>query len=636
MKQIFTILATLLLALSVNAQQKQNLKVLYVGGSADWETKTEEQIAQRCAAFESYLKTYFTEVKTVMATQYSSTMSAGYDVTVFDSNLPYVRPRTTGKDKKGETKYYGGISTVTEDFAYPAILIANAAEAIGRGIGTKTDWYCLCLDAHAHHTNLNHAIFKGPFEVNIVQQERPTPPDAFHYHYFYDGIMPKTLPMWQVQTKGYETDKGFRIGMVARPWGFTDSPDAESISSGVCAKTLDAVAIGRHGNFFFWGFSASPEYMTPQAKQVFANAVVYTASLKGQKIIARKYYDRAATREYVKELTYLASEAGYQESKKSGEAWYNQMFSLKTAAQAKKEKGEPLTKEDESYLNMQLQKDETDYNEYLKKRMRNGYYEMFKGDPKAFHKYMKENTPYLYGAAMFYQYLVDEDVKSLKVANNDVALLDKAITLLEKGKEMEKAQRILDRYTLCTFTKPEQWRKWFNENKSRIFFTESGGWVFMVNTLDPSVEGNDYRKKANYLAARELEVPVTDNNNPVSAAATLVTYHNGLQAVLVKMKIQPGYHIYGIVSEKDPYIATRVQIEGMPERYALSGDPICPTGKYFSDSGTTQYEEEAVFIIPITGTGKGSIRIKCEWQCCDSQVCLPPTGKVLEVTTTLE
>lgn len=36
--------------------------------------------------------------------------------------------------------------------------------------------------------------------------------------------------------------------------GFEDSPEAEVISSGVCAKSLDAVAIGRHGNFFHWGF----------------------------------------------------------------------------------------------------------------------------------------------------------------------------------------------------------------------------------------------------------------------------------------------------------------------------------------------------------------------------------------------
>lgn len=94
----------------------------------------------------------------------------------------------------------------------------------------------------------------------------PTPSDAFHYAYFMDEPVPDSVLMWKVQNKGYQTHEGFRVGMVARPWGFEDSPDAEYISSGVCAKTLDAVAIGRHGNFLHWGFAASPADMTEEAK----------------------------------------------------------------------------------------------------------------------------------------------------------------------------------------------------------------------------------------------------------------------------------------------------------------------------------------------------------------------------------
>lgn len=639
MKRIAVILMVLFTALQAAAQQKQNLKVLYVGGSADWEAD-KEGAGKRTAAFESYLKTYFTEVKAVAAKEYAAAMSAGYDVTIFDGPLPVVRQAVCSKDASGNIKdYYRGISVVSEDFSYPAILIAEAGENIGRGIGTKTDWYCLCLDAHAHHTNFNHPIFKGPFAVNITQEELPTPSDAFHYQYYYNGTIPQSLPMWRVQTKGYMTDKGFRVGMVARPWGFTDSPEAESISSGVCAKTLDAVAIGRHGNFFFWGFSASPAYMTGQAKQVFANAVVYTASLKGEKVIARKYYDRAATREYVKELSYLSSEEAYRERLKSDREWYENMLKQKAEAVRKKENGEKLSRMEENLLGMEIKKDESTYEDYLKKQMRNGYYEMFKGDTKAFHKYLKENKPYLYGAAMFYRYIVDEDVKSLKIANNDIRLLDKAIGLLEKGKETEKAQRILDRYTLCTFTRPEQWRQWFNENKERLFFTESGGWLFLVNTKDPSVEGNDYRKKANFLAARDIRLPAPDNNNPVQAGGSLVTYHNGLQAVVVKFKIGDGYHIYANVSGKDPYIATKVTVEELPAGYSVSTElapAITPPARYFNENGTTQYEDEAVFIIPVLGAGKGHIKVKCEWQCCDSQICFPPAEKILEIATTLE
>ena len=81
-----------------------------------------------------------------------------------------------------------------------------------------------------------------------------------------------------------------RVGMVSRPGGFEDSPEAEIISGGVSAKTWDAVAIGRHGNFLHWGFAALSDDMTDEARDVFANAVVYIAGFAGQTPVARRYY----------------------------------------------------------------------------------------------------------------------------------------------------------------------------------------------------------------------------------------------------------------------------------------------------------------------------------------------------------
>lgn len=144
-----------------------------------------------------------------------------------------------------------------EDFDRPMVFIAEAGDIVGTRIGVKTDWYCLCLDADAHHFNKEHPIFHGPFEVNISVELKPTPSEAFRFVRTDGQPLPDSLEMWRVQTKGYKTEEGFRPGMIARPWGFADSPDAEYISGGVSAKDIDAVAMGRHGNFFFWGFSAS-------------------------------------------------------------------------------------------------------------------------------------------------------------------------------------------------------------------------------------------------------------------------------------------------------------------------------------------------------------------------------------------
>src|SRR5262249_45365228 len=77
-------------------------------------------------------------------------------------------------------------------------------------------------------------------------------------------------------------------GMVADPYGFEDSPDAEVIASGLNSKGPYSVALSRHGNFFQWGFSAQPSDMTPEARKCFLNSVCYIRKFDGQKPWVRK------------------------------------------------------------------------------------------------------------------------------------------------------------------------------------------------------------------------------------------------------------------------------------------------------------------------------------------------------------
>jgi hypothetical protein len=80
------------------------------------------------------------------------------------------------------------------------------------------------------------------------------------------------MTVWKLQTKDYpETDPGLVSGL----YGFNDSPDAEVFARGTAGKGPDTVPLGRHANFFLWGFSAPPADMTPAAKRLFVNAVCY-------------------------------------------------------------------------------------------------------------------------------------------------------------------------------------------------------------------------------------------------------------------------------------------------------------------------------------------------------------------------
>ena len=481
-------------AVSVFAQQnkKENLAVLYVGydpavplddafinastGTGGYSPERfKEDFKTRFNAFESYLKEYFTSVKAVDARNYMMDMSANYDVTIFDQRInPW---------EKGErTPTYKPAKYLKEDFDFPTVFIGHTAPMMGETIGLKLDWLCLCLDANAHHLKTEHPIFKGPFAVNLTMVTKPTPDGIFHYP--SGKNVPKEIPMWHVQKEGYMEGKGYRVGLVSRGDGFLDSPDAEYISSGVNSKDVGAVAIGRHGNFLLWGFSASPDYMTEEAKQVFANAVVYIKQFKGQKPIARKYNQRIAVR-----ATYIDDMIGSlnKESFEHYKSYINDVNaqSQKTIKEilAKKDKGEKVSEMEEAIVKAQSTPIPIPtWEEYVKQQSGKFFKPEYLKNIEKLKKYLADNKKYLYSEPDgFYELKMDDDIKKLGIGNNDKKLLEQCIALLKSGKETDLANRVLTRYTGLE-KNPQEWEKWFNDNSSKLFFTESGGYKWLVDT----------------------------------------------------------------------------------------------------------------------------------------------------------
>ncbi|MGV3766831.1 MAG: protein-disulfide reductase DsbD domain-containing protein [Chitinophagaceae bacterium] len=641
MKKMVLLALTSLLFIKAGAQSpaliKKDLKVLYVGGSGNWEreafktdVEVQQDIQNRKASFVAMLNRFFTSVTAIDAKEYSQKMSESYDVTVMDGTPHAVTPARNILDKSGRIEKRLPAGYFSEDFDLPVLFIGEIGERLGRSVGLKADWYCLCLDANAHSFRKEHPIFNGPFKVKMTVKEQPTPEAAFHYEYFSDKPYPKSLGMWQVQTKGYKTDKYFRVGMVARPWGFEDSPDAEYISSGVCLKTLDAVALGRHGNFFHWGFAASPEYMTEEASTVMANAVIYISKFKGKGIIARKYNEKRGTREYLKEKKYYATKAAYDSHVSMNEEFSKSSMKIKQEAEAKQKKGEELTPTEKRMLSFRPFVKPT-FADYLKQR--NGdLFEKFGDDAAAYIKYYDDNKDYFYANDGLYDVEVDEDVKSLKIPYYDKRLLDKCINMLENGVDTAKANRILSRYTLADFRAPAAWRAWYEKYKSRMFFTETGGYVFMINTYDKTVEGNSYTKRSIAESSTDqVKVGTTDDDNPVSIGVGMVRNGENEKEVVVKVKIHPGYHIYSFVSEEDPYIETSLSIV-VPETYYISGELEKPGFRPYTENGTTIYEGEITFKQKVSGKGSGEVVCKIAYQCCDSKICFPPTEKEFRIS----
>lgn len=631
--------------------RKSNLKVLYVGGSPDINTGSRTDSAElagsvkkRMASFEKMLKRYFREVTVTDAKDYRPALSDHYDVTVMDGRPTPIRPAIREKDASGNIVRYEAAAYLPDGFSRPMLMIAEMSDLLGRSIGLKTDWYCLCLDADAHHIRTEHPVFQGPFPVEMTLVKKPTPEAMFSYPYSGGGVAPDSLPMWRVQRDGYRSHPGVRIGMVSRPGGFEDSPEAEMISGGVSAKSWDAVAIGRHGNFLHWGFAASPDGMTEEAQNVFANAIVYIAAFAGQTPIARKYNDRIITRHDIALRAFSATRRAYDQDVEAQKGYAAMMEETKQKAMEKQSRGEKLEQMEQIALNYRPQPSPS-YEETLQERFP-ALYKQFGADEEAYADYYRDNAPYFYPQG--YDFFIDEDVRSLGIPNNDIRLLGKAIAMWESGERVGKARRILTRYTLCRFATPAEWRAWFEANKSRLFFTEAGGWVFMVDTRDTTVPGNDYSvlrapataaptETAPDAPARTETVPApaglpetaaTDDRNPVRVAAAVEPLPNGNRQVTVRMKIHKGYHIYGRVADSDPFIATTVEFRPASGVTCL-GETKKPSARIYNKAGTTVYENEAVFRQEVSGTG--GVTCIVGWQCCNETICMPPTEVELQV-----
>ena len=639
MKKVKFILVLFLIALytNVGAQKKTDLRILFVGGSSDFFTmggvkvdsiEQKKSAEIRTASFGKLLKQYFKNVTLINAAEYTPTLSDSYDVTVFDGKPTPWRNKRYIYDEKGNIKDVIPPAYLPMDYSSPTLCIAEYSNELGLSLGIKNDWYCLCLDADAHTWVKDHPIFKGPYKVTLKPVLKPTPDGAKEYARMYGEKLADSIPMWSVQNKGYSTVKTYRPGMVSRPEGYCDSPDAEIISGGVSIKSIDAVAMGRHANFFHWGFSAAPYDMTEEGKIVFINAVIYISKFKEQPV-ARKMNDRISTRHYVDAMKYLVTLEAWEANNKANREFNKNVLETQKRANEKLAKNEKLDEMENIYLNFKPEPEPT-FSEYVKSRVPQLYH-IFGNDAEEYTRYYEKNKPYFYGGGdMDYGVDIDEDVRTLGIANNDMRMLDKAITMLENGEDTLLAERVLQRYTLCRFDQPSEWRKWYETYKDKMFFSESGGWLWLINTQDKSVPGTDYSiisKNEENVNLPEL-TSMTDNKNPVMASALINKLEEDSYEVVIRMKIHQGYHTYAQVSEQEPFIPTVVNIE-IPSGYKKEGELKTPVFKKSGSAGTTIFEGDGIFRQKIRGKGNGEVKCTISYQCCDNTICFPPAEKII-------
>jgi len=595
-------------ALAALPLEKIPLRVLYVGYHAErpmpanvvyYSTSAavvEKVYKTRMADFRSFLESRFTSVEVVDARDYTPALSENVDVTVMDA----------------------GPVKLPADFNHPMVLMHAMAPNIGLPIGLKFDWYCQCLDNDALNINTKHEIFHTPNAVKLTMTKKPTPGSFFNG--FQRAKTPKEMMMWNIVKDDADANGKYVIGMVSHGEGFNDSPDAEAISGGVCLKNAEAVALGRQGNYFMWGFAASPDYMTEEAKDVFVNTICYIKKYDRMPAIVKKV--QIETREGIDEKMYRIDKKLYQKAIVSRREGNARMLKLQQELKDKKAAGEDIGRGNEMFLKMPVTNETESFEDYLKTQAGEALFKKFGTNTTLYHQYYRNNYEYFYPDGS-YSLQLDDDVRKLGISNRKVELLEKCISLLEAKQDEAMARRVLERYTTEKFERVGAWRSWLNENKANLFYTEAGGFKFMVNTFGKPVP----------KAMQTTQVQAPTLSDPVSFSAELVYGEDKTTAeVILHADILKGWHIYAFLPKDSPFIQTETILE-LPEGAVAKNEWETSAASPFPGSnGTFVFEGKTTFKVALNlASVKPGAVIKCGifYQTCDENKCLQPTRKVI-------
>jgi hypothetical protein len=270
------------------------------------------------------------------------------------------------------------------------------------------------MENAAHAESLDHEVYRTPLVVQPEFEYRSTPSN-YRDTYHGPGKLPDKIKVWRVQN----TQKG---NVVARSYGFLDSPDAQIIAVGFNhGKEYGAIGIGRQGNFLQWGYCDTPAQMTEAGRNLFINCIHYIRRFEGKTpLVRRQASDR---RNALALAAIITSVVG-------------------------------------------------DKKEFFLRTFPEELWDKYHADPDGLVAYYKANLELVYRDGV---YRVDEELRSLGLeSNRKVETLERLFKLTKDETHRETARRLLQRYIAPHMTFD------FGKGRDRIYFTDVGGYKFHV------------------------------------------------------------------------------------------------------------------------------------------------------------
>ena len=441
-----------------------------------------------------------------------------------------------------------------------------------------------------------HPIFQGPLPIELELEEVPTPPN-YKYYELVDDV-PDTMTTVRILKKEWDTlnlpvgerpDKS-EAGMVTSGDGFLGLPDTEWIAGGTHLKGPDYFAIGRQGRLLQWGFYGTPAEMTETGQRLLVNAVHYIHGFRDHPILTTR---EARPREELATSLALLDIYATEDRKE----YYDTPEKVREAQERVLERTFGQTVPSEA-----------------------------RGPREERRAWYVENEPWLYwdgahvgreyaGKAHFRlqgKYRIDEDARALGIANNDPALLKRAVADLDEGVEPERAQRLLSRYTGLSHDSADDWQGWLDENAASLFASDWSGYRFRV----PHGPG-----EADVLGASRFAVhgdELEDLSVTVSPAVevTMSTTTDGETTVAVlDFRLEPGFWIYAPASDAQFKLGVRAP-SGFD--YQMTGYPVLP-----ETDGQGRIHGDFRVEVPLVGEGDVATLL-IDYQACDETLCHYP------------
>jgi hypothetical protein len=391
-----------------------------------------------------------------------------------------------------------------------------------------------------------HEIFEKPFAVGFHVENTETPENFKKWK----PTVGDTVPTFPVFTSF--DDKHDEWGLVTSDMGFETTPDAECILGGINHKGPDYAAIARHGSFVMFGFHGSPERFTDEGRKLYLNTLAYAVAHKGALVETLRL--RPCRSDLLDALTVFVSL--YPEAERAG------MIARHYA-------GETIAA-------------------------------TLLADADAARAWYAVRAPFLHPAddganwQTSYQLAVDVQCKELGVANDSLAFLDALAARLAKDDKDALATALLARYV--PDVAPAGFAAWLAHDRDKLYFTESGGWVWRVQGT---------RAKSRTLQP----AGAVDDDEPVRVKAETTD-----TTLVITLRVRDGWHVYSPKAK-----------DGEPVRFSiLAGSAFELAGETDWGGADTALSGYVEIKTPIRRVAPGdALKIEVSYTVCDAQTCRP-------------